>query len=556
MLNSPPVHTARIVLIEPDGKCQEIAIAASPFHIGREAGNELTLYDSRISRRQARIVAGDGAYVLEDMESLHGTFVNGQKVQRHELHPNDCIEFGVAYSYRVVFMGDAANIDKVHEKVAVKVAPGGGPRGIHHLGVLLEVARTVGTGLSLEDVLTTVVDAALELTHTQRGLLLLRNAAGKLEPVVARDAQRTKLSLAQTRVSSSVIKRVLTARRELIVSNVGDDIALGQEESVALLDLHTVIAIPIDKLPLTEILDLTVATHQGEILGVLYLDSHLPSSAFTDLDREVLRTLAREAAVVVENAQLLAASRAKARLDHEIEIASEIQRQLQPRSFPRRPEFEVVGFMLPCQSVGGDCFDVVELDGGRYCLCVGDIAGKGVSASLLASMVQGMMNLLVSLSIPMEQIASRLNRYICDHSPSDRYVTLFYGCLEPSGRFNYLNAGHVPTLIRRRSGELDALESENFPVGMFDDAEYVSASTQIEKNDYLVIYSDGVPDATNVRGERFEESRLRNLLRQFQGQNVDQLAEAIRVAVQNFTEGAPQSDDITVLVARYLGATA
>src|SRR5579871_918389 len=556
MLTSPSVRAARIVLIEPDGKHQEIAINASPFHIGREAGNELTLYDSRISRRQARIVAGDGAYVLEDMQSLHGTFVNGHKVQRHELRPNDCIEFGIAYSYRVVFMGDAANIDTLREKIPLQVAPGGGPRGIHHLGVLLEVARTVGTGLSLDDVLTTVVDAALELTHTQRGVLLLRNAAGKLEPTVARDAQRTKLSLDRSQVSSSVIKRVLASRRELIVSNVGEDRALGQEESVALLDLHTVVAIPIDKLPLVEIFDLAADTHQGEILGVLYLDSQLPSYAFTDLDREVLRTLAREAAVVVENAQLLAAARDKARLDHEIEIASEIQRQLQPSNFPRRPEFEVIGFMLPCQSVGGDCFDVVELDCGRYGLCVGDIAGKGISASLLASMVQGMMNILVSLPIPINQIASRLNRYVYGHSPADRYVTLFYGCLEPSGRFDYLNAGHVPTLIRRGSGELESLDSENFPVGMFHDAEYVSASTQIEKNDYLVIYSDGVPDATNVRGERFEESRLRNLVQQFQGQNVDQLAEAIRAAVQNFTEGAPQSDDITVLVARYLGAAA
>ena len=138
-----------------------------------------------------------------------------------------------------------------------------------------------------------------------------------------------------------------------------------------------------------EALDATISARQSELLGILYLDSRAPSSAFSALDREVVRTLAREAATVVENARLFAASRAKARLDHEIEIASQIQQKLLPKALPNLPNVAVAGSTIACYSVGGDCFDVIELDGGRHGFFVGDISGKGIPAALLATLLQG-----------------------------------------------------------------------------------------------------------------------------------------------------------------------
>jgi hypothetical protein len=365
----------RIILIEPGGARREVEIITMPFRIGRQAGNELTLRDSRISRQQARIVAADGEYVLEDMGSRHGTYVNSEKVLRHELRPKDNVDFGMTDSYRFIYVGDAATLEELIDKVDAPAPTQSGSRELHHLGVLLEVARTLGTGLSLEDVLTTVVDAAIELTRTQRGVLLLADPKGELTTTVARDNQHNSIPHNLVQISSGVLKRVVNSRRELIVSDTGDDTAMGQQESVARLELHTVVCIPVEKLPLIEALDATVSARQGELLGVLYLDSHVASSAFSELDREVLRTLAREAANVIENARLFSASRDKARLDHEVEIASQIQRQLLPKGFPSKPEFEVDGFSLACHSVGGDCYDFVELTGGRHGFFVGDISG-------------------------------------------------------------------------------------------------------------------------------------------------------------------------------------
>jgi len=548
----------RLVVIEPSGVRREVPLSASPFRIGRQAGNELTLRDSRISRQQAQIIAVNGAWVLEDLGSRHGTYVNGEKVLRHELQPKDKIDFGMADSYRLLYVGEGATLEELVERVEAPAPQHAGSRELYHLGVLLEVARTMGTGLSLEDVLTAVLDAAIQVTRTERGVLLLANAPGaELQMVVARDAQRGTLRPDQLQVSQSVVKRVVNTRRELIVSDTEDaTAAMTAGESVARLELHTVVAIPIDKLPVIETLDATISTRQGELLGVLYMDSHVPSSAFTELDREVLRTLAREAATVIENARLFAAARAKARLDHEIEIASGIQKTLLPKSLPKLPDVEVAGSTLSCHSVGGDCFDVIELGGGRHGFFVGDVSGKGISAALLATLLQGVFFTTAAMDISLPGVFSRVNQYLCERSGEDRYATVFYGILDKKGRFEYVNAGHVPPLVKRKTGELEGLGSANFPVGMFTEAEYQSARVTLEPDEYLVIYTDGVSEAANPRNELFEEGRLRRILEDFKGNNVEELGDAIREGMRVWTEGAAQSDDITILVVQYKGEKA
>jgi sigma-B regulation protein RsbU (phosphoserine phosphatase) len=546
----------RLVVIEPNGTRKEMEVAALPFRIGRQADNELTLRDSRISRQQAQIVAADAGLVLEDSGSRHGTFVNGEKILRHELQPNDRIDFGIADSYKLIYLGEGTSIAELVGRVEAPAPAQAGARELHHLGVLLDVARALGTGLSLEDILTVVVDAAIQVTGTERGVLLLADAAGALQTIVARDKQRSTLRPEDLQVSKSVVKRVVASRRELIVSDMGEEVPINPQESMARLALRTVVAIPIDKLPVIEAIDVTIATRQGELLGVLYLDSRAPTSAFSDLDREVLRTLAREAATVVENARLFASARAKARLDHEIQIASEIQQRLLPKSLPNLPEVAAAGSTLACYSVGGDCFDVIELGGGRHGFFVGDVSGKGISAALLATLLQGVFFTTAAMDIPICDIFSRVNKYICERTLESRYATVFYGVLQRNGEFEYVNAGHVPPLIRRRAGELEPLASENLPVGLFPEAQFQSSRVALAPGEWIVVYTDGVSEAVNRRNEMFEEPRLRRIVEEFPGQTVEEMADAIRDGLKLFTEGAAQSDDVTVLVIQYKGDSA
>ncbi|MGC1291154.1 MAG: GAF domain-containing SpoIIE family protein phosphatase, partial [Candidatus Acidiferrales bacterium] len=445
-------------------------------------------------------------------------------------------------------------LEELIEQVEKPAPATPGAQGLYHLGVLLEVARTLGSGLSLEDVLSAVVDAAIRITRTERGVLLLTDEAGELKPAVARDSKGELIPIEQLRISSGVLKRVATSRRELIVSDTGDEAAaVGQQASVASLSLLTIVAIPIEKLPVIASVDLTITSEEADLLGVLYLDSRSPSAAFTEIDREVVRTLAREAANVIENARLFASSRAKARLDHEIEIASQIQRELLPKTFPQIPHVAVTASTLACHSVGGDCFDVVELSGGRYGFFVGDVAGKGIAASLLATLLQGVFYTTAALDIPLAEVTARVNQFLCERSSEDRYATLFYGVLDPAGNLEYINAGHVPPLVRRPSGDLIELPSSNFPVGMFKEAEFTTERVSLSAGDYVVIYSDGVSEARNMSDEMFEQERLSSLMRDFSGSSVEELAEAIRTGVRNFTGGAPQADDITMVVIQYKG---
>jgi len=544
----------RLLVLDPAGVRREVAATSFPFRIGRQTGNELVLRDSRISRQQAQLTTANGSCFIEDLGSRHGTFVNGERIDGlRVLAAKDSVDFGMPDSFKVVYLGDEATLEELIEQVERPAPATPGAQGLYHLGVLLEVARTLGSGLSLEDVLSAVVDAAIRITRTERGVLLLTDEAGELKPVVARDAKGELIAADQLKISSGVLKRVANSRRELIVSDTGEDAGVNQQASVASLSLLTIVAIPIEKLPVIAAVDVTITSEEADLLGVLYLDSRSPSAAFTEIDREVVRTLAREAANVIENARLFSAARAKARLDHEIEIASQIQRQLLPKTFPQMPHIAVTASALACHSVGGDCFDVVELSGGRHGFFVGDVAGKGIAASLLATLLQGVFYTTAALDIPIAEVTKRVNQFLCERSSEDRYATLFYGILDPAGNLEYINAGHVPPLVRRASGELTELSSSNFPVGMFQEADFNSERVSLAAGDYLVIYSDGVSEARNLRDDMFEQERLSALMKDFSGSSVEQLAEAIQTGVRNFTGGAPQADDITMVVIQYKG---
>ncbi|MGH9795016.1 MAG: SpoIIE family protein phosphatase, partial [Candidatus Acidiferrales bacterium] len=473
-------RTPRLVVVEPGGSRREVELTPTPFRIGRQAGNELALRDSRISRQQAQIINEHGKYVLEDIGSRHGTFVNGQRVMRHELRSQDAIDFGVPDSYQLIFVSTEESLGELLHRVetsapATSSAVG---HGLHHLGVLLEVARALHSSMSLEDVLASVLDAALQVTRTQRGVLLLMQE-GELQPSVVRNAEHRMLRPQDLEISQSVLRQVVTSRRELIVSDTGVDERMRDQASVVRLELHTIVAIPLEKLPVMGSLDTTISGKPAELLGVLYLDSHAPSTAFSDLDREVLRSLAQEAATVVENARLFALARQRERLDHEMKIAQEIQKHLLPKSYPQSELFTITGTTIACEMVGGDYFDVLELEDGRYGLVVADIAGKGIPAALMASMLQGSFSATAGSDVTLKALATRVNKYMVEHSLDDRYATLFYGVIGSDGNLEYLNAGHVPGMILSPGGAVRNLHSENFPLGMFDFAEYHSCSDRL-----------------------------------------------------------------------------
>ena len=552
----------RIVVIEPSGVRRDVPLNASPFSIGRQAGNDLTLRDSRISCQQAQIISLNGGWVLEDMGSRHGTFVNGERVLKHELQPRDKIDFGVADSYKLSYLGEGATIEELVEKVEGPAPSAPGARELHHLGVLLDVARTLGTRISFEDVLTAVVDAAIQVTRTERGVLLLANPGGELQMVVARDAQKGTLRPDLLKVSQSVVKRVVNTRREMIVSDTGDDVGgVSQQESVARLELHTIVAIPVDKLPVIETLDATISTRQGELLGVLYMDGHIPSSAFTDMDRDVLRTLARDAATVIENARLYASARAKLRLDHEIEITSraahelEIAKQVQARLFPQTlpplKTLEYAGVCIQARQVGGDYYDFLDLGRERLGLVISDIAGKGIAAALLMANLQANLRSQCAVALDQPQRFLRsVNQLFYENTTDGAYATLFFAeYADQERRLRYMNCGHLSGLLLRCDDSLERLDSTCTVVGLFKEWDCPIEERRLLSGDTLALYTDGITESFNDAGEEFGEHRLVEALRRHREMASQSLLKAIVDEVRQFSPHE-QHDDITLIVAK------
>jgi sigma-B regulation protein RsbU (phosphoserine phosphatase) len=187
---------------------------------------------------------------------------------------------------------------------------------------------------------------------------------------------------------------------------------------------------------------------------------------------------------------------------------------------------------------------------------VADVAGKGIAAALLASMLQGIVATAAGFDLDPARVAMRINNYLFERSGIERYATVFLSSLDPEGNFEYVNAGHVPPLVRTSTGQVYPLTSESFPLGMFDFAEFHCSKVKLAPGDTVLIYTDGFTEAANPEGEFFGEPRLRELLKQERGGNLDELLAKIQAEVREFTRGASQSDDMTLLAIHYKGAGA
>ncbi|MGA3258210.1 MAG: SpoIIE family protein phosphatase [Bryobacteraceae bacterium] len=554
---SPAAEPASLIVTDPGGHRTRVPIAPLPFLIGRQPQSNLILRDSRVSRTHARIVFEHGGYVLEDTGSRHGIFVNGQRIERQPLANSDRIDFGAQDSYQLLFMMDGAELRRLMEQVAAPEATPGAPGlggGLARLRAVLDLARTLQGSFSLEDVLVQVVDTALAVTGSERGFLLLKSDDG-LETRVARHRRGHKLPLDELRVPRTVIHRALQHRRELLFMNFDASAAGGHtaEHTVADLDLRSVVCVPLVRIRAGQGDTTSLLTTGAETVGVLYLDSRLAAADMAGGNRELLQTLAMEASTVLENARLLEEERAKQRMEEELKVARDIQQSLLPRSLPSAGWLRAAGSSVASAQVGGDYYDVIAVNDRCWGAVVADVSGKGVSSALLAALLQGALIPASDHADVLTRRMERLNTFLIDRTGGEKYATVFYCLLDQSGRLDYVNAAHCPPIVVRPSGETAELGATGVPVGLLEGSKYELAGRQLSPGEKVVIYTDGVTEAQDARGAFFGRKRLFDLVRAQASASSSELHDAIQGAVREFTEGAPQSDDITLVVLDYRG---
>jgi len=237
------------------------------------------------------------------------------------------------------------------------------------------------------------------------------------------------------------------------------------------------------------------------------------------------------------------------RNEQEFNLAQETQESLLPRSLPQFENFHVHAFNHPTRYVGGDFYDFLQLSSGDWMGVLADVSGKGMPAALLSSMVLGALSTEFRSGTPPDEALRRVNNLVREKSLPFQFVTLFLFLLNPDGHGQFISAGHNPAYVfRSATGKIESLRPDAFAVGMFDDSLYQSRPLHLDRGDVLVVYTDGLTDAENPRQEMFEEERLLEIIRREAPSGSRAVEQKILQAIAEFTEGVPQTDDITFVI--------
>jgi sigma-B regulation protein RsbU (phosphoserine phosphatase) len=271
---------------------------------------------------------------------------------------------------------------------------------------------------------------------------------------------------------------------------------------------------------------------------------HLETKNYSKVLEETVRELEASREVI-----RLKTLEERKKSEQELALAQETQESLLPRSLPQFENFRIHAFNNPTRYVGGDFYDFLPLSSGEWVGVLADVSGKGMSAALLSSMVLGALSMEFHSRTQPQEVLNRVNRLLCEKSLPYQFVTLFLFLLSPQGVGQFISAGHTPAyLFRSATGKIEELGSNASVLGLFDDASYESCAFRLDKGDILVVYSDGLTDARNPQEEMFGEKRLLGIIRQEAPSGSQALEQKFLTAIEEFTQGIPQTDDITFVV--------
>jgi serine phosphatase RsbU (regulator of sigma subunit) len=525
---------ATALLLIDELRQEEINVTHTPFTIGRLQDRDLVLGHAFISRDHAAIVYEKGQFHIVDCGSRHGTFLNAKPIiDRQPLKPGDEIRLGSLNGPSLRFGPGKESTSTIHKLLDELHAISAPTSDLEKLSWFLSAAQRLNTTGAVNEILATLVEATLELTQLERGYVFLRDDTGSLTLAAGRSLKGERLEDDST-ISHSAIAQACKASKFIITDTLSAE-ANTRTESMVQQSIRMVYCIPLRKRAAG------AEWHEKDILGVLYLDSRLQAGKLSQVDNDLLETIATEAAALVENAFLAQAEESARRYREELNIAADIQQGLMEFAIPNLPYAKVNARSVACKEVGGDFYDVIATGEALY-IVIADISGKGVSAAILASTLQGLLYGLLLAGQPLADIAEVANRYICEKNVQ-KYATMVLVRIDPQGVLEYVNCGHVQPLLAGSEG-VRRLENANMVVGLIEEAVFHAESMQLKPGDRIVLATDGVTEAEGPDGEFFGDQRLEEAI-------VGTTIEGVLGKVELFMNGNPPNDDFTMLEVVY-----
>lgn len=575
-----------LTVVTPAGQTFRHDIGPPVLRIGRASSNDLSLPDLNVSRVHAQIERRtDGVYVV-DAGGKNGTYLNDHRVaDPTRLHAGDRLRLGTT---TLIFNGSAEASVEFSDRPLLGGAgttwlPAGAIRtpSLEEIPLLLEVTppplaeipratpgrkgtraaeqpSARGRGLTpspspslgailaeaneqlvfhrpLPELLDTIMDLARRAVPFERGLLMLRAEGDRLVPQVTRvppDETGRTISISRT-----ITNRVVLHKESVLTSDALLDDRFKRGQSVESQHLRSVLCVPL--------------WNNRDVIGLIYVDNRHRAGLFTEENLRVLAHLANVAAVKIENARLFEQVVAAERMEQELQKAAEIQEHLLPAEGPPIPNYLVYGHSEPCRAVGGDYYDFLSLPGSRFGIGLGDVAGKGLPAALLMFSFQASLHALSELDLPPAEMIARLNRLLGRQIPANRFVTFFYGMLDPARHtMAYVNAGHNAPILLRSDGTSEELAVTGLPLGMIAPTDFGVREVAFGLGDVLVCFSDGVTEEPGAAGQQFGEARLLDTTRQARTAAPGDIARHIDEALAEHCSGAPRQDDATLVILK------
>jgi len=541
-----PVAYLKLLGPEKD-KEQVYPINSNETVVGRSSDADFVLNDLYVSRQHARIVRKNGKYQIVDLNSTHGTFINGQRVEEQALRDGDRVRLGrkeLLFGTRLSELRPsttAGDFDKsvAHFSAVLDSAEYSGLSDLEKMNFILDFKYQSGQVFSSDETFAHILRSALNISGAERGCVFARQGDDTFRYVLGLNSKGHVLSESKFRTSRTVVAQVEDSGQPVFMTE-GIEGELAQQQSILEMHLRAIACLPLK--------GISAESDAPELLGILYLDSTNTMHALSGLDEKILNKLAGEAGNVLEKLEMIKGFEERKRFEREMANAHEIQKTLLP-ALPEFGNFRFRAFSEPTRHVGGDFYYFLQPNPDELIGVLADVSGKGVGAALLSSLLQGALDMECRTGVPPEKMLERVNKLMCERSASNAFVTLFFFSFNAHGKGEYLGAGHNPVYLYRAStGEIEVLHSEGLILGAFESVSYSSRPLQLDPGDVLVVYSDGVTEAENPQGEMFEEERFLQVIKSNASAGVEVLKKKILEALDQFTEGMAQTDDITFVL--------
>ena len=544
-----------IKLIGTDGnRFYNFTLEKKKYIVGRNQDADIAIAHKTVSRNHAVIDFSEeqNSYTIRDNDSRNGTFVNGVQISdERKIDGSDLIQFGqvefkvstsegtALRSSSIPITHNLANIDAEKSVfLSINEALKPLPSNVTDLPDVLPTMFDMAKILVLHEPKEVMMEKAIKLVAkvipAERFAILSHTIDG--EVVTSALHLTGGKDPGSFNLSTTIINEILTEKSSILINPQEDD-RFAQQESIIISEIKSAMAVPL--------------FDDEKVLGILYVDTTNPLHRYNNDYLRLLATYGNLIASRLLNYELIQERQEKKVIEAELEKAAKIQKNLLLQTTPAYNGYALHTFQEQCKMVGGDLFDIYELPDGRLLFLVADVSGKGMGASLLMSNILAAFRILYDdPNFNLVKAVKQVSKQLVTYSKPELFATLFIGTIDnKTHTLSYVNAGHNPPVLLKKSGDVSYLQPSGIMIGAFDFADWTEDRIIMDDNDMLLVFTDGVVEADKY-GELYGDDRLEVLVKKMTDLSPKHIIDGVVKDVLNFVLDSPRSDDITMLVLK------